>query len=146
MPDAAYLHIRARGSRATRIVALAGPTVRIGRGRPCEVRLEDPRLAEVQCLLRRRGQGWHLQPLGVPGPLTIDGRTVDGPRPIPMGTTLRLLECWLTLLPTDDVAMLDDPPVDVPKEVASNPPGRRRSARRVVRPEGRPVRGQARGA
>ena len=122
MPDAAYLHIRARGSRATRIVALVGPTVRIGRGRPCEVRLEDPRLAEVQCLLRRRGEAWHLQPLGVPGPLTIDGRSVEGPRPLPMGTTLRVLESWLTLLPSDEGAPLDDATVGVPEVDASNPP------------------------
>ena len=80
MHDAAYLHIRSRDGRSTRIVALSEPSVRIGRGRSCEVRLDEPALAEVECLLRRRGESWHLQPVQPDGRLTIDGRPADRPR------------------------------------------------------------------
>lgn len=110
MHDAAYLHIRARNSRATRIVSLTEANVRIGRGRSCEVRLDDPALAEVECLLRRRGNTWHLQPVEASSSLTLDGRPADAPRPVPMGSTLRLADRWLTLLPTMDAPDLDPEP------------------------------------
>ncbi|MEW4570346.1 FHA domain-containing protein [Tautonia sp. JC769] len=136
MHDAAYLHIRARNSRATRIVSLTEASVRIGRGRSCEVRLDDPALAEVECLLRRRGNTWHLQPVEASSSLTLDGRPADGPRPVPMGSTLRLADRWLTLLPTmdgpeDEAATMVDPegqkvipiePVPEPRPPADGPP------------------------
>ncbi len=126
MHDAAYLHIRARNSRATRIVSLTEASVRIGRGRSCEVRLDDPALAEVECLLRRRGNTWHLQPVEASSTLTLDGRPADAPRPVPMGSTLRLADRWLTLLPTMDAPDLDpDPDPTLPPEeqvvIASEP-------------------------
>ena len=64
MPESSLLHIQAVGSAQARVVPLSGLSVRIGRGLQCEVRLPDPSLADVQCLLRRRGATWHLQPLG----------------------------------------------------------------------------------
>ncbi|RUL88155.1 FHA domain-containing protein [Tautonia sociabilis] len=102
MQAAAFLHIRARDGRATRIVPLSASSVRVGRGRSCEIQLDEPSLAEVECLLRRRGDSWHLQPVQPSGLLTVDGRPADRPRPLPMGATLRLADRWLTLLPTED--------------------------------------------
>ncbi|CAN5904123.1 hypothetical protein BH23PLA1_BH23PLA1_08220 [soil metagenome] len=100
MPEASYLHIRTRELRATRVLALTGPSLRIGRGAQCELRLADPALAEVHCLLRRRGESWYVQPVGPPGQITMDGRAVEHQRPLPMGVVLRVGEHWLTLRPT----------------------------------------------
>ncbi|QDV33816.1 FHA domain-containing protein [Tautonia plasticadhaerens] len=125
MRDEAFLHIRSRDGRATRIVPLSGPSVRVGRGRSCEVRLDDPTLAEVEFLLRRRGDSYHLQPVRPDSRLTIDGRPADRPRPLAMGTTLRLADRWLTLLPTDDAPELDGNGPDAPPGEAPEafPPG-----------------------
>lgn len=121
MRDEAFLHIRSRDGRATRIVPLSGPSVRVGRGRSCEVRLDDPTLAEVEFLLRRRGDAYHLQPVQPASRLTIDGRPADRPRPLPMGTTLRLADRWLTLLPTDDAPDLDGSGLDIEDGPAEGP-------------------------
>jgi len=90
MPEAAYLHIRGSEADATRVVTLTGESVRVGRGGHCEVRLVDPDVAEVQCILRRRGESWHVQPVGPSGLVSLDGRPVDAPGPIPRGATLRV--------------------------------------------------------
>ena len=116
LPEAAHLHVRSRDGRSTRVVPLSAPNVRIGRGRACEVAIDDPGVADVQCLLRRRGESWHLHPVGPPGLLTIDGRPVDAPRPVPMGTTIRLGDRWLTLLPTADAPVDEPEPIDLTEE------------------------------
>ena len=74
MPETLFLHIESRGRTAARVLELPGDSLRIGRGAQCEVRLGELSLAEVECLLRRRGEVWHIQPLGPPGKLSIDGR------------------------------------------------------------------------
>jgi tetratricopeptide (TPR) repeat protein len=108
MPETTVLHIQTDDSPATRVLELPGISVRIGRGAQCEVRLSEPRLAEVQCLLRRRGDTWHVQPVGPAGKVLLEGRPVDVQRALPMGVPLRVGEHWLTLRPADEG--LDDGP------------------------------------
>ncbi len=90
MPDTTYLHIQGRESDPTRVVAMPGAAVRIGRGVQCEVRLSEPGLAEVQCLLRRRGDTWQIQPVGPSSLLTIEGQPVEHPRALPFGVPLQV--------------------------------------------------------
>src|SRR4051794_26537482 len=99
MPKTTYLHIQSRDAMPTRVVELRGTSVRIGRGAQCEVRLGEPALAEVQCLLRRRGETWHVQPVGPNGRVSIDGRPVDQQSPLPPGVALRVGDHWLRLRP-----------------------------------------------
>ncbi len=103
MPDTTFLHIQTRDNATLRVQELSGVSARIGRAAPCEVRLPDAGLADVQCLLRRRGRDWHVQPVGPAGLLTIDGRPVEHQRPLPVGVPLRVGEHWLTLRPSDRV-------------------------------------------
>lgn len=97
MPDTTVLEVRGPSSPQARTVELGAPSVRIGRGPQCEVRLGEPSLAEVQCLLRRRGDTWHIQPVGPPGQLSIHGRPVESQRPLPVGQPLRVGSHWLML-------------------------------------------------
>jgi hypothetical protein len=97
MPEATFLHIQTRETNQPRVMELSGSSVRVGRGAQCEVRLVESALADVQCLLRRRGPRWHIQPVGPPGRLSIDGRPVDQQRPLPLGTPVRVGSHWLTL-------------------------------------------------
>jgi tetratricopeptide (TPR) repeat protein len=101
MPEPTLLHIGSDDSPATRVLELPGVSVRIGRGPQCEVQLSEPALAEVQCLLRRRGETWHVQPVGPSNRMTLEGRPVDMQRPLPLGVPLRVGEHWLTLRPAD---------------------------------------------
>jgi hypothetical protein len=80
MTDTTYLQIQGGDDDAMRVVALPGAAIRVGRGAVCEVRLSDPDLAEVQCLLRRRGETWHVQPIGPAGLVSIEGSVVEGLR------------------------------------------------------------------
>src|SRR5262245_50543777 len=98
MPQTTFLHIRTRDEGAARVVPLAEAAVRVGRGAQCEVRLGGT-LAEVECLLRRRGETWHVQPIGPPGALSIEGRPVEAQRPLAPGVPLRVGDHWLTLRP-----------------------------------------------
>jgi hypothetical protein len=104
MADARFLHIRSRDADSPRVLPLSGSAVRIGRGRQCEVQLGEPALADVQCLLRRRGKNWHVQPVGPPGRLSIEGRPVEHPRTLSIGVPLRVGHHWLTLRPADESA------------------------------------------
>lgn len=88
MPEATFLHIQSHESGTSRVREISGLTVRIGRGPQCEVRLEGPTLADVQCLLRRRGTIWFVQPVGPSGLLTLDGLPVEHQRPLPPGAIL----------------------------------------------------------
>lgn len=97
MPDATFLYIQAHDDTEPQVRELTGMSVRIGRGPTCEVRLDDPGLAEVQCLLRRRGMSWYVQPVGPSGRLQMEGRLVEHQRPLPLGVSLRVGEAWLTL-------------------------------------------------
>lgn len=101
MPEATFLHIQTRDSAPTRVLEIPGASVRIGRGEQCEVRLGEPTLAEVQCMLRKRGETWHIQPVGPPGRVSIDGRAVEQPRPLPLGVVVRVGDHWLTLRPAE---------------------------------------------
>ncbi|MEO6808731.1 MAG: FHA domain-containing protein, partial [Isosphaeraceae bacterium] len=118
------LHIQSRAAPTVRVVALTGLSVRIGRGPQCEVRLDGPTLAEVHCLLRRRGETWHIQPVGPPGVLAIEGRLVDAQRPLPLGLPLRVGEHRLTLRPSGtEVASFEpsDPPILIQPAVPNDP-------------------------
>ena len=90
MPDITYLQIQEDDTDATRVVELPGAAIRVGRGAVCEVRLSDPELAEVQCLLRRRGDTWHVQPIGPAGLVSVDGDAVDHLRPLAADLPLRV--------------------------------------------------------
>ncbi|WP_435022154.1 hypothetical protein TA3x_002763 [Tundrisphaera sp. TA3] len=98
MPETTFLQIQGRDQSASRVLELPLGPVRIGRGSNCEVRLGgEPGLGDVQCLLRRRGSNWHFQPVGPPGHVWIDGRPADHQRPLPVGSSLRVGDHWLTL-------------------------------------------------
>lgn len=99
MPETACLHIQSRDTDPIRVVELPGGPVRIGRAPFCEVHLPEPALAEEECQLRRRGATWHLVPVSSSGALTIEGRVVDEPRPLPYGVALRVGDFSLTLRP-----------------------------------------------
>lgn len=101
MPETTLLQIRTRGSTTARTLELPGASVRVGRGPQCEVRLGEANLAEVQCLLRRRGETWHIQPVGPPGRISINGLPIEAQRPLPLGMPVRVGEHWLTLRPGD---------------------------------------------
>lgn len=103
MPETTFLQIEGRDQSSTRMLEMPSGPVRIGRGSHCEVRLQDdPGLGDVQCLLRRRGTHWHFQPVGPPGHVWIDGRPADQQRPLPVGSSLRVGDHWLTLRSTSD--------------------------------------------
>ena len=97
MPQPLFLHIRTRGRDATRVVELSCDSIRIGRGSLCEVRIDDPSLAEVECFLRRRGETWHIQPLSPKGRMSIDGRPVLHLRAVAMNVPLRIGDATLVL-------------------------------------------------
>ncbi|MFO0960535.1 MAG: FHA domain-containing protein [Isosphaeraceae bacterium] len=97
MPDTTVLEVHEPSSSQARTLELGAPSVRIGRGPQCEVRLGEPSLAEVQCLLRRRGDTWHVQPVGPPGYLSIRGRPVESQRPLPLGEPMKVGDHWLRL-------------------------------------------------
>ncbi len=104
MPESTFLHIQSRGRSPARVVELPGDAVRIGRGLQCEIRLGEPSLAEVECLLRRRGLSWDIQPLGTPGHVTIDGRPVEHLRALVPGVPLRVGDHWLTIRPSGAIS------------------------------------------
>jgi tetratricopeptide (TPR) repeat protein len=116
MPDTTFLHIRSNDELTTRVLELSGASVRIGRGSQCEIRLREPALAEVQCFLRRRGDSWHVQPVGPSGRLSIEGKAVETSVPLGLGVPLRVCDHWLTIQPeTAEVAGLGsfDTPIPV---------------------------------
>ena len=105
------LHIQGREENPPKVVRIDGPSVRVGRGRSCEVRLDESRLAEVQCILRRETDGWRIQPVGPSGMLSIYGEPIGRTRHLDVNTPLRVGDFWLTLRepasePTGD---FDDP-------------------------------------
>lgn len=97
MPEIMVLHIETRGASSPRVVELPWNSVRIGRSAQCEIRLNDPAIAEVECVLRYRGETWYVQPLGANGCVSIDGRPVAHLRVLPAGVSLRVGENLLTL-------------------------------------------------
>jgi len=87
-----YLQIQTPGEPTARVLEL-GPglgSVRVGRGIQCEVRLNQVGLGDVQCILRRRGDDWHFQPVGPPGRIWIDGRAADNQQVLPPHSTLQV--------------------------------------------------------
>ena len=145
MPETTFLHIRSRDAEPARVVPLPGPSSRgippagfgVGVGPDGEVRLgEGPDSDDARCYLRRRGETWHIHPVGHPPDLSIDGRPVNRQRPLPLGVTFRVGEHWLTLRPAarpapewDAVAsQVNTRPVEPEPEspAAIGPAGRRR--------------------
>ena len=88
MSGTTYLQIRGGEDETTRVVELPGAAIRVGRGSLCEVRLTDSALADVQCLLRRRGSTWHVQPIGPGGLISMGGRAVEHLCSLPPDETL----------------------------------------------------------
>ena len=105
MPETTYLHIQSHDPSPARVLEIPWGSVRIGRGEQCEVRLGEPALAEVQCMLRRSADAWQIQPVGPPGRISIAGRAVEQTRPLPVGTAFRVGEHWLTLRPAEAPAV-----------------------------------------
>ena len=98
MPGASFLHVQGHGESAIRILELPDGPVRVGRSPHCEVRLDGPSpLGDVQCILRRRGEGWHFQLVGPAGLVWIDDRPADQSRPLAFGIPFRVGNHWLTL-------------------------------------------------
>ncbi len=106
MSETMSLHIQASESDSgpIRVVELSGSSVRIGRSPSCEVQIADPALAHEQCVLRRRGNGWLLVPVGPPGAVWIDGRAVDRGQLLPLDAPFRVGDHWLTLHRSDVAA------------------------------------------
>lgn len=100
MPETLFLHIETRGAPAPRVLPLPVGSVRVGRGKQCEVRLGEPSLADIECVLRLRGETWYVQPLGNPGHVSIDGRPIQHLRILAPGVPLKVGEHQLTLRPT----------------------------------------------
>jgi hypothetical protein len=118
MPATTYLQIQGGDTETARVVELTGGSIRIGRGAVCEVRLPEATLAEVQCLIRRRGEGWQVQPIGPSALMSLGGNPFDRLTPLPTGMTLRVGGFRLTLgidagdgfhSPIDVPARLDTP-------------------------------------
>ena len=103
MPETPYLRIVSRGASTPRVLELAGSPIRVGRGLRCEVRLGDPSLADVECLLRLRGETWYVQPIASPGRVEIDGRPVRHLRVLAPGVTLKVGDQDLTLATAESV-------------------------------------------
>jgi hypothetical protein len=131
MPETTFLHIRSNDESASRVLELCEPSVRVGRGSQCEIRLREPALAEVQCFLRKRGQSWHVQPVGPSGRLSIEGRPIESSVALAPGVPLRVCDHWLTLRPAGAEAAglgsfsspIPVEPVEVrPTETLSLPP------------------------
>ena len=101
MPEPTFLQIQGPGDSMMRMIELPSGPVRIGRGAHCEVRIGDPGLGDVHCILRRRGVTWHFQPVGPAGQVWIDGRAGDQQRPVPLGVPFCVGEHWLVLRPAD---------------------------------------------
>ena len=93
MLDTLVLHIRTRHDERPRVLPVVGSTLRIGRSPKCEVILDDPEIRDVECLLRRRGPIWTLQPVASEERSSTHGP----PRSVQLGTTFRVGGHWLTL-------------------------------------------------
>jgi hypothetical protein len=118
MPEAMFLQIHGGDSSTMRMLELPPGPIRVGRGALCEVRLAETELAEVQCILRQRGNTWHYQPVGPSGRVWIDGRPAEDPRTVAQGVPFRVGDHWLTLRSAknafNDWVSFDDPVPVVP--------------------------------
>ncbi len=97
MPGTTFLHIQNRDSIAARVMELPGLSVRIGRGVHCEVRLNDPGLAEVECVLRRRAGRWYVQPVGSSGMVVMGDHILEHSEILMPGVEFRVGETSLML-------------------------------------------------
>ncbi len=97
MSAASYLHIRSGDDSPERVLPLQGTRAQIGRGSQCEIQLDDPTLAEVALVLRRRGSVWHAHAAEPGGLLSIDGVEALGQRRIAQGSALEIGNYRLTL-------------------------------------------------
>lgn len=123
MPEFLSLDILSPLEDRPRSVDLFGASVRIGRGPQCEVRLQDAALAEVECLLRRRGTTWYVLPQGMLGNLAIEGRSVEGLMPLDLGMVLRVGEHRLVLRRTQvgpRVVGSFETPIEIDSRTADN--------------------------
>jgi hypothetical protein len=97
MAPETFLHIESPDSSERHVQGLTGLSARIGSGSQCEVPLRDPALAEVQCILRRRGASWWLQPVGPARLVTIDAAPVEHQRVLAAGVPFQVGRFRLTL-------------------------------------------------
>ena len=91
------LEIQTGDDGVTRVLDLEHGPIRVGRGIQCEVRLNQVGLGDVQCIIRRRGDEWQVQPVGPPGRIWVDNQPSDNQRALPPGVTLRVGRATLTL-------------------------------------------------
>ena len=92
-----YLQIQTVDDATTRVFELGATPVRVGRGIQCEVRLNQVGLGDVQCIIRRRGDEWHFQPVGPPGRTWVDGKPADGQRVLAPGSMIQVGRSTLTI-------------------------------------------------
>ena len=97
MPEIASLHIRDRGLKSARVVALSGDYVRVGRSPICDVLLLDPKVARVECHLTREAGRWTIIPERADGRVWYQGERLTGPLAIEEGQTIFVGENALTL-------------------------------------------------
>lgn len=101
-PGSAWsLEVRAGDDEIARVLELGTTPVRIGRGIQCEVRLNQVGLGDVQCIIRRRGDEWQVQPVGPPGRIWVDERPTDQQRSLPPGAMLRVGRATLIIHGSD---------------------------------------------
>jgi len=96
-PGLTFLHVQGSDGSPTRVFELPDGPVRLGGGALCEIQLACSGLSDVQCLLHPRAGAWHLQPVGPPGQIWVDGRPADARRPLAFGIPFRVGDDWLTL-------------------------------------------------
>ncbi|HEV3120701.1 MAG TPA: hypothetical protein VGY53_02305 [Isosphaeraceae bacterium] len=102
MASTTYLHIQDEDSPIARVIALDGLLVRVGQGAQCEVCLEEPGLADVECVLRQRGSFWELQPVAWPGRVSVGGRPLSVARILPAGVEVEVGQYRLVLQREDE--------------------------------------------
>lgn len=79
MSNSTCLYIQTNAAAPTRVIDVPWFSMRIGRARFCEVRLDEPGVPEVACRLQRRGRDWQLIPSGPSGSITLRDEAVDAP-------------------------------------------------------------------
>ncbi len=136
-----YLQIRTGDEETARVLELTSHSIRVGRGIQCEVRLNQVGLGDVQCMIRRRGDDWQIQPVGPPGRIWIDGRPADGQQPLPTGAVLQVGRFRLTIHlfdPNRQQPGSFDAPITVGAETIDPPPVAAQSPEPLSTPEPTP--------
>jgi pSer/pThr/pTyr-binding forkhead associated (FHA) protein len=69
---------------------LGKPLLRVGRGRDCEIHVDNPRVSRLHALVDLRGGAWHVSDTKSTGGTFLNDRPVHDPVPLRTGDTIRL--------------------------------------------------------